>query len=245
MEVASVIRGIYAQLPVLEETHRLPHIHPYIGAGFAPADSAFRILAVGINSYLGEADVARCQPEWFSKWIAQRRFTFARTVRKDLDVLAEAVVAAHPTLGYDADACIYVTNAVKRYLPEASGKRARQVERRWFCEGQSMWKEELRALARHHVLPNVVVVFGARAWEPVWSVLAELCSDPDEPAFVAYRPVASSSDVFHRLNIVELAGETGPARLVLLRLNHPAAYGSSWRAEAALAHPEIRSALRL
>ena len=237
----------YEGLSGAAEGGELGPIFPYVGTGYEQESGVLRLLGVGINSYISPEHAGKCHGEWHRAWTAQRKHPFARGARKDLDRLGAALQKSdqYTGLSYDPDASVYVTNAVKRYLRKETGRHAEQVQRKWIDEGKAVWREELRTLARLRTLPHVIVVFGEVPWGPVWSVLAELCASPEDPAFAEYRPMDRSSGVYHRLNVVELGEEAGQDRIVLLRLNHPAAWGADWKAAFALERHEVREVLGL
>jgi hypothetical protein len=245
--VGREIAKLYEELVPATDGGELGHILPYVGAGYAPGSGRLRVLGVGINSYISPEDAGACHAEWYRTWIRDREYSFARGARRDLDRLGAALKGSerYAGLSYDSDASVYVTNAVKRYLHKETGRHADQVQSQWIDEGKAVWREELRTLARLRALPHVIVVFGEVPWGPVWSVLAELCASPEDPVFAEYRPMDRSSGAYHRVNVVELGEEAGQDRIVLLRLNHPAAWGADWKAAAALEHPEVREVLGL
>ncbi len=106
-------------------------IHPHIGGAFlVPAEDSLRILAVGINSYLDAPADASPHPGWFAGWFTEQRHRFTRRLWRDLKVLAETLTApgarfaAKRFQGMDS---VFLTNAIKVYLPSSEGKRADQL----------------------------------------------------------------------------------------------------------------------
>ncbi|MCB9520803.1 MAG: hypothetical protein H6698_09375 [Myxococcales bacterium] len=227
MSLREKIVSTYAQLGPHSQAGGLPHIEPFVGSDYdRPNDRRLRVLAIGINAYISEKDFAGCHPQWFSAWAERGEHRFSGGVQREVRALADALCdqASDQQLGFDVRTGLYLTNAVKRFLPATMGKRASQVDAAWFDEGRAIWDQELRLLAAHGALPHAVVVFGADAWEPTWRVLADLCSDPSADSFVEYRPMARSSDLFHRLNVVKVLEGRGARNLALVRLDHPAAH---------------------
>ncbi len=217
-------------------------IHPLVGAAYGPAESgALRVMAIGINAYC-EPHEAPTGDDW-RRGVAGESWPFAQQLRKDLRVLTAGLAGA-PALGgrpYLAPASLYLTNAVKRWLPD--GKVAADVEARWFDEGAPVLQAELAALDAAGRLPHLVVVAGERAWPHVWPAFREGAA----PWVARYQSQPASSPLFHFLNVVTVREAEGARPLLLLRLRHPSAvkWDKGMAPEALLAHPELRRAVGL
>ncbi len=245
------LTSIYAAVAEGPAPLRLPHLLPFVGDAFAePADGVLRVVAVGLNSYIGENDAPPealpAMPGWFRGWVVEGKLPFFRGVRRECAALAGGCTAAPGSrfarCEYRDPQSLYVTNAVKRYLPWKSGRYAAALEQTSFDEGGPIWRDELRTMAAHGALPHLVVVFGARAWWPTCSVLLELCEDPREPAFVRYEPRETTSPLFHRLNVITVAAGATHRPCVVVRLDHPASR-PRWTAARMLADAEFRAVI--
>lgn len=199
------------------------HILPYVGGSFSePRPGELRMLAPGINSYVSDKDWPP-QPEWHRSWIATRKYRYQKGVVRECGVLAEALSAA-PAFGgmrFDPERGLYATNAVKVYLREARGKKARHLADTDFGRHLAQWHEELAELRDACALPHVLVVFGSAIWPYAWQAFHPNHHGP-RLGVARFEPVAD--DAPHRLNRVVLdRGE--PNELVLVRLRHPAGIG--------------------
>lgn len=181
------------------------------------------MLAIGLNAYISDEHLP-AHPEWFPAWVAERRPPFFRTAVRECERLVHGMLEqlGAPGLSFDATTGLYLTNAVKRYLPYSSGHKVATVSSAWFDEGRGIWRDELRALAQADALPHVIVVFGRDAWPHVHEPLQQLCADATESAFVAYRPRDEASPLFHRLNLIDVRQGGAMRSMLLVRLNHPA-----------------------
>jgi hypothetical protein len=217
--MVEVIRSAYDALPRLDGSRR--PIRPFIGRSFpAPDEPALRVMGIGVNAN-GAANHVHV-PEGWASVFRDQSYPYQRRVLADLATIAHGLAGLQltgdrPFLGAES---VYLTNAVKRRLPDAT--RASDVEEGWFTEGTPVLDAELAALADADRLPHVLVVMGRRPWGNVW------------PAFTtargawsaSYSPVDRTDPLFHHLNLVEVreAGATRP--LLLLRVRH--ASGSHW-----------------
>lgn len=214
---------------------------PHIGEHFeSRAPGCLRVMALGINSYVEPHQ--ETHPGWFATWFQKQEHRFFPAVARELRSLTTALgsLGAFPGLTFDGEApsfqSVYLTNAVRRYLPEDIGAKAHTVPAAFFDEGAEMLGAELDMLHDHGALPHVVVIFGGAFWSRAWRAFG---AQP-RPTWVAdYRPRARTSDLFHRLNVVEVleSGSTRP--LLLVRLTHPAAPTMQWRAAELSAHPDL------
>jgi hypothetical protein len=202
-------------------------------------------MALGINSYVKPHQ--ETHPGWFATWFQKQEHRFFPAVGRELRVLSSALGAlgAFPGLTFDGEApsfqSVYLANAVRRYLPEDIGAKAHTVPSAFFDEGAGLLAAELNLLDEHGALPHIVVVFGAPFWSMAWRVFGK----QPRPAWVSdYRPRPRASDLFHRLNVVEVYESGEPRPLLLVRLTHPAAPTSRWRAAEVTAHPDLAAAVR-
>jgi hypothetical protein len=240
MSVSDEIKAVYGALAHYPNEPGLPAIEPYIGADYnTPSPGRLRIAAVGINAYISREDLP-AHPGWFSHWAGVGGPRFYNGVIREAKELAEEIVGllGADDLHFSGDG-LYVTNAVKRFLPEQTGKQAAHVEQDWFDEGRTVWKQELQRLANAGALPHAIMVFGARSWEPVWRTLWELCEDQNEPAFIRYRSMPSGSPLYHRLNTVDVATPSGQRPLLLFRPDH-ASTSRKTTVSSLFAMPEFR-----
>ncbi len=146
-------------------------ILPFIGDTFASGEpGALRVMTIGINAYLSEADWARQHPEWFSGWFKDGVHKFDRTVAADAATIANALADTSYFTGltYRGKENIFHTNAVKFYMPESRGKHSNQVTREDYQRCAPTWHAELDVMAKHGVLPHIVIVFGQPFWEWAW-----------------------------------------------------------------------------
>lgn len=224
-------------------------IQPFVGESFASGDPrALRVMTIGINAYLSERDWSRQVPEWFSGWFNDGRHRFDRTVAADAATIANALVAdAAPFSGltYCGKESILHTNAVKVYMPESSGKRSDQVTREDYERWVPTWHAELDAMAKHGVLPHVILVFGRPFWEWAWQAFHSQTRPTFEHLKVhEFKSAAGSGRHFANRGEVESAG--GRHTFALLQLRHPAARATSKAsAKRLLSLPDVRSLLAL
>lgn len=199
-------------------------IHPHIGGAFlAPAEDSLRILAVGINSYLDAPADASPHPGWFAGWFTEQRHRYTRRLWRDLKVLAETLTAPGARFaskrfrGMDS---VFLTNAIKVYLPSSEGKRADQLTDAHFAKHLGQWRGELDAMAEAGALPHVVAIIGAPFW-------GRACASLSEPSAFEHFAVRESrgygGPLQHFLRSVEVEAPQGLHELLLVRVRHPAA----------------------
>ncbi len=215
--LASRIRAIYDEGAPRQ-------IHPHIGGAFLlPADDSLRILAVGINSYLDAPADASPHPGWFAGWFTEQRHGFTRRLWRDLKVLAETLTApgarfaAKRFQGMDS---VFLTNAIKVYLPSSEGKRADQLTDAHFAKHLGQWHGELDAMAEAGALPHVIAIIGAPFW-------GRACASLSEPSaferFAVRESRGYGGPLQHFLRSVKLEAPQGSHELLLVRVRHPAA----------------------
>lgn len=224
-------------------------IVPFIGEAFTSGDpSALRVMTIGINAYLSEADWSRQRPEWFSGWFKDSRHKFDRTVAADANAIASALAARATTfngLAYRGKENLFHTNAVKFYMPESRGKRSDQVMREDYERCVPTWHAELDVMAKYGVLPHVVIVFGRPFWERAWQAFHPR-TRPSFEHFTVREFVNAPDEGHHFANRVEVETAHGRQKLALLAVRHPAARATS-RATAdwLLSRPDVRELLGL
>lgn len=233
--ILDVVHAAYDALPLVDGAHR--PIHPFVGKAYTDGDgSALRVMAVGVNAY-GKAHHVH-EPDRWARGFRDQEWVYQRRVFKDLGELAKgltgsAVAGTRPFLGIES---VYLTNAVKRWLPNA--KHAQTVANKWFVEGVPVLEAELDALAEADRLPHVVVVVGAQPWGYVHPAFR-----PAKAAWATrYTHMGERNKLFHYLNLVEVreAGTTRP--LLLTRIRHSSAshWKQGWAPADLLAEPTFR-----
>lgn len=147
-------------------------INPFIGRAFEDAEAgALRVMTIGINAYLNSADWPNQKPGWFAAWFDEGKNPFDRAVARDASTVASSLVSdsrLFAGLAFRGKASIFHTNAIKTYLPEAIGKRSDQISPQRYVGHRATWHAEFEIMARHGVLPHVVIVFGRPFWAWAW-----------------------------------------------------------------------------
>jgi hypothetical protein len=219
--LASDICAAYDRLAVEGTPHP---IHPFIGEAFLePSDVKLRVMVVGINAYVDPQHEAITLPDAFAEWFRSGRYRYQKRLARELDALMTGMVARWPflasrtVLGKES---LYVTNAIKTYVPTARGKRADQIEERNYEEHLPVWFQELEVLAEHRAFPDVVVIVGAPFWQRACATFAE----PSKLTGVeveARRRIAGPGSA-HALE-VDVRTKAGVRTVPVMRLRHPAA----------------------
>ena len=125
-------------------------IQPFVGTAFTQATGALRIVCVGINSYISPKDWPPAA-EWFASWFRQQKYKFAKGAAKAGATVGEALHSAGWGRFDGLESC-WATNAIKTYLPEATGKNAHQVPPEAFDRDAAIWRREIgRASCRERV----------------------------------------------------------------------------------------------
>lgn len=223
-------------------------IHPFIGQAFESAEAgSLRVMTIGINAYLKLADWPNQKPTWFSGWFEEDRHRFDLGVARDANTIANTLTAnsaLYRDLALRGKDSFFHTNAIKTYLPESIGKRSDQVSRQQYMQHVPTWHAELDIMAKHGVLPHVIIVFSRAFWEWAWQAFHP-----------RYRPNFTHVKVhgfdpapgqgLHYANLIDLEDAGGRHSLALLRVRHPAT-GARGKAtpEWLLSLPEVRKLLK-
>lgn len=226
----TALRAATFRETILRAYRRAECINPFIGDAFAGGvPNALRVMTVGLNAYLSEADWPKQNPDWFAGWFRDGTHKFDRTVATDAGDIARALIDRSPHfsgLTFDGRTNFFHTNAVKAYLREADGKRSDQVTQAHFQAHVATWHAELDAMAQHGVLPHVIIVFGQPFWERAWQAFYP----EKKPAFSHLRVhgfVSAGGEGHPHANRVEVEGGRGKHPLALLGVRHPAARATS------------------
>lgn len=222
-------------------------INPFIGRAFEDAEAgALRVMTIGINAYLNSADWQNQKPGWFAAWFDEGKHPFDRAVARDASTVASSLVAdsrLFPGLAFRGKASIFHTNAIKTYLPEAIGKRSDQISPQRYVGHRATWHAEFEIMARHGVLPHVVIVFGRPFWEWAWQAFHRQYR-PASTGITVRRFTPASGDGLHYANLVDLEGAGGSHPLALLGVRHPSARATSKASpEWLLSLPDVRRLL--
>jgi len=222
-------------------------IHPHIGELFASgAPGALRLMAIGINAYVSEADWPSVRPDDHADWFRDGRYPFHREVARDTEFIARALLAeAEPFSGltYEGKGNIFQTNAVKVYVRESEGKRSDQLDRAHFEPHVATWLAELDLMAQHGVLPHVITVFGRPFWEWAWQAF----HPSFRPAFkhmAVHSFATAAGEGKHFANRIEVETASGKQTIALLAVRHPSARSNSkGQPEWLVAQPDVRALL--
>jgi hypothetical protein len=212
-----------------------------VGASFVePSERKLRIMAIGINSYVDAQHAAMTTGAWFAEWFTTGKYRYQRAVRKSLSTLAAGLVDGPHGLGNLHHAgleTVYLTNAIKTYLPTAIGKRAVQVTDAQYDAHLPTWKEELRLLAEHDAFPHVIVIVGAPFWGRSCATLALGASFG--PATIVERRTFAGK-VHHYANLLTVEARERRSKVWHLRIRHPAGRSKAGSAKWLLADEELR-----
>jgi hypothetical protein len=244
-----IVRAATFRASILRAYARPNRIHPFIGETFAGGDpGSLRVMTIGINAYLSDADWTGQHPEWFAGWFRDETHKFDRTVAADASTVARALADRSPNfagLAFDGKANIFHTNAVKEYLPAAEGKQSDQLTRAHFEAHVATWHAELDVMAQHGVLPHVVIVFGRPFWEAAWQTFGPK-TKPVFEHLAVHGFVNTPGEGHDHANLLEVEGSAGKHTLALLGLRHPAARATSKATpEWLLSRNDVRELLSL
>jgi hypothetical protein len=224
-------------------------IHPFIGRAFEGAEAgALRVMTIGINAYLSSGDWPNQKPGWFAAWFSEERHGFDHGVARDTVTIAHALTARSAlfsNLAFLGKQSVFHTNAVKTYLPKSIGRHADQVSPEEYISHLATWHAEFEIMAKHGVLPHVVIVFGRPFWAWAWKTF----HPQYRPAFVnltvhGFKP--ASGEGVHYANLIDLEGGADRHDVALIGVRHPAARPSTkGTPEWILSLPDVRELLKL
>jgi uncharacterized protein (DUF433 family) len=222
-------------------------IHPHIGELFASgAPGALRLMAIGINAYVSEADWPSVRPDDHADWFRDGRYPFHREVARDTEFIARALLAeAEPFSGltYQGTANIFQTNAVKVYVRESEGKRSDQLDRAHFEPHVATWLAELDLMAQHGLLPHVITVFGRPFWEWAWQAFHPRFR-PTFKHMAVHSFTTAAGEGKHFANRIEVETASGKQTIALLAVRHPSARSNSkGQPQWLVAQPDVRALL--
>lgn len=216
MTFAEQIHSIY-------DRHGPTQIHPLIGDAFTtPQPNDLRVMAVGINSYVSADGQGKESPSWFAGWFRNQSFRYQRGAWRDLQGLAAGLTSPSSRLaskvfrGMDG---LYLTNAVKVYVPEETGKRADQLSSEDFERHLAQWHDELDVMSEHEVLPHVIAIIGA----PFWAYACESFRGDAFKMMKVKSYEAARRACSHFASRIMLEVSRGEHEVLLVRLRHPAA----------------------
>jgi hypothetical protein len=179
-------------------------------------------MAVGINCYSVGKDHGRQPPELFAEWFTNETHVYQQRLWPALRQLASGITTMpfmFAGLSFPADKSgVYLTNAVKVYIPDNEGKRADQLSDDQLTAHCDQWRDELDALAVANAFPHLIAIIG----EPFWK---HACASFQRPQFEwlrvdSYESCAGRS--LHYANRIVVGTTRGAHSTLLVRLRHPA-----------------------
>jgi hypothetical protein len=247
--VLDAIRAIYARRPAQTVLPDHAPIEPFIGRAFLQSRSAdLRILMVGVNAYVDDAEWDRKppQPRWFRSWFAEGTWRFYRRAAKDAKILGTELPKLSPEFAskalYDKEG-LYVTNFVKTYVRTSLGKREGQLGHE-LVHWTDHWAAEVEALAAYDVLPHAIVIYSKRVWDCAWRPLLRAFKEPRNCEALRVHEYEPMRHPEHFANRLVVSGAAGRRQLLaLLRLRHPSSRGTEGKPEWLLSQPELRQFL--
>ena len=178
-------------------------------------------MGVGINAYVSERDWPKRSPGWFPAWFKEQRDRFHKGVYRDLKALASAVTSPSARWSgkrFEGLDSVYLTDAVKVYVPEATGKRAKQLTDADYDRHLGQWRDEIDAMAEHRVLPHVIAIIG----DPFWSRACDSFRNGNFTRVKTKKYEWCKGACLHYVNRITLDVGAAEHVLLLLRLRHPA-----------------------
>lgn len=253
MTLAQAMTALYDQ-------HGPANLLPFIGAAYEQASqTAFRMMVIGINSYISEQDWPEDPASmrgWYGDWWAKAAcneggtHAFYTKAFKETSRLAEALAASSslfPGLAFDADsstkAGLYATNVVKEYMRGDEFKDSKSITPEILAKYTETWHAELDALANHGVLPHLIVVLGEQVWDLAWQAFHVEHHRSSAFEVVEYdTPGAFEDPIHHHANRLLFKVGDVPQQTLLVRFHHPSKWGPDQkRAEWILAEPKFRT----
>lgn len=237
--------------------HGTAHFDPFIGDAFEDRrPGAFRVLAVGINSYVStphwneSAGMSGWLRAWWTKAAQGNGGTFRFYTRafRETCKLGSAMVSSPLFGGLQFDtapetkATLYATNAVKVFTTEQH-KRSTGITPEVLEPYRDTWHAELNALADHGVFPHLIVAFGGQIWEHVWRAFDTTMHAQPNFRVLRHETCGHRPDVvYHHANRFEVESNGGSGTVFVVRLHHPQARTpDARRAEWLLAQADFRS----
>lgn len=220
------------------------HIRPFIGSDYLDkSPESLRIMALGINSYVGESDWNNVDPKWFYGWAKNGTHRFFSTVHSDINSLANSLMERSKYLsGKHFKICksLYFTNAVTQYLLESEGKKSENVQEIYFQEGAKRWKQELDILAENNVFPHIIVIFSQQFWDYAWKAFGRSENTSKYRNFSVNKFTSTKGACRHYLNHINVDINGQQQSVLLLRCHHPSAIGRSKVPKWLLEQPAFR-----
>jgi hypothetical protein len=232
---------------------------PFVGDAYQHATAGvLRVLVVGINAYLSdghEKEPREMRGWWPAFWAEAGHASSSRFFTRafeEADLFARRVTAESELfegLGYSGDPKtkveFYATNAVKVWLGEAF-KTSDAVTPELAEKYRDLWHSELDLLARHDVLPHLIVGLGDQVWPHLWEAFYGKRFTPKEFKVTEYTGCVDDAPAHHYAlrTGAERNGKTQP--ILVVRFHHPSAFPKEpKRAEWLLARPEFRELARM
>jgi hypothetical protein len=250
-----------AKIADIYQGHGPKHLLPFIGQSYENGSpEAFRVAVVGLNAYILEPDVlAAPDPHSYAGWWRQaghgKSYRFFTTAHREAGLLAEDIAGRSKlfsSLKYDAapqsKSGFYGTNAVKIFLG-AEHKTSDGLSPADFQQYAPTWRQELNTMAKHRVLPHLIVVLGRQIWEIMWrSFHPEGHTQTQYHHFTVtdYETCGNESGpCYHHANRISVKIGNTEQKVLLVGLAHPAAYGDHRRAKWLLEEKDFRKLARL
>lgn len=204
------------------------HIRPFVGESFrSPTSKFLRVMAIGINAYLSPEDWSSIDPDWFYNWAKNGNDGFYEQAHLDAKTLASALCEGSEYFEeyeYVEPDSLYVTNAIKEYLPEEIGKSSDDVPQSYFEKGAEIWERELDILAKHNALPHLVIVFGSQVWPHACDSLRVNEGKIDYQNFSIGEYNHTNGPCLHFANRIDVSVGGDSQTILLTRCHHPSAY---------------------
>ena len=237
---------------------------PFIGDAYETSSpGAFRVLVIGINSYISEKDWPKDPAkmrDWHRDWWgtaaceAGGSYAFYTKAFREASALGQALASSSSLfskLSFDADPStktgLYATNAVKEYMRGDEFKDSKSITPEILAKYRETWHAELDALANHGVLPHLIVVLGEQVWDHAWQAFHGEHHRSKAFEVVEYEtPGVFEDPIHHHANRLLLKAGDKTQQTLLVRFHHPSKWGPDQkRAEWILGEPNFRKLARL
>lgn len=226
---------------VVEIYARHPHhMLPFIGDAFAKPDAErLRVMVVGINCYISDHHWPP-QPDWFGSWLADGvgKHRYQKGLLRKVRAVCKGLEGATLFRGlrFDNMASMYITNAIKVYLPESEGKRASQIERTQYDTHLDQWHDELDLLAAVGATPHLILIVGAPFWGSACAAFKRGPAGRYEVVDHEY----TAGPTLHFVNRYRVRVQGGEQTVLMVRVAHPAARTRQGQPRWLLVQPEFR-----